>query len=133
MTNNRLTELPQSLVNAVRNNRDIAVEGDAILFSVDQGYSPYATITINHWLAVRDGALVMEVHLSQRSNAKVEDWAGGDEFVVSEPMTEAQALQVVDYWCRMASNAKRLALEQDRQERERFDAFGPCKLRPWEE
>lgn len=127
--------LPQSLIDAALKCSDLVVESDHILFSVEQGYSPFATVAINHWIAVRNGFLVMEVNLTQRMDAQSEDWMGSDKFAVSEPLTEAQALQVIDYWKSLASQADRLASAERVQAQARLDALGPeasADPKPWE-
>lgn len=133
---NKLTTLPQSLIDLAKTSRDLVIEDDSVLYSVNHGYGPFATVCVNHWLAVRDGALVMETNISSRPNCQEAGqeagWVGSDQFSVSGPLSEAQALQVVDFWKHTAIQAERLTQQADRFERQRLDAFGPRPARPWE-
>lgn len=126
------SELPKELLDSARGCNDITYEDGALLYTVDQGFEPHATVSLNHWLAVRDGNLVMEVSITQCTNARHADRAGVGDFAISERMGVAQALQVVAFWRTSAEIRHRINAERTRHKQEQSAAFNTRPLAPWE-
>lgn len=109
----------------------LQIEDGYVMHSEDQGESLYATVCVDRWLSARSGDIRMEVRVLQRASCD-DDWQSQDVSLQSDPLTEAQALQLIDHWGRTAQEATRLAQLAERQERERLNAFGPRPKKPWE-
>ena len=125
------TQLPQSVVDMAKRYR-LQIEEGEILYSEDQGESQYATLCVNRWLTARSGEIRLEVRIIQRETYSDDDWLPCGESIQSDPFSEAQALQLVNHWGRCSQAAVQLAQQNERQERDRFDAWGPRPQQPWE-
>lgn len=122
--------LPDSVLRAAGSR--LHIEAGEILYSEDQGDPRFATLCVDRWLTARSGEIRMEVRIVQRESF-TDDWYPSEAgSIVSEPLTEAQALQLVNHWCESSQAAYRLAQRADKDEMERFEAFGPRPPRPWE-
>lgn len=123
--------LPKNLIQCAQ-RAGLHVEDGDVLFSEDQGRAQCATLSIDRWLVCRDGQIRMELRLLQRGAAGESYEGVSDAPLSSEPMDEAQALQVIEHWGAVSRGIVREFSIQDAQERERFNAFGPRPSRPWE-
>lgn len=125
------TELPPSVI-AMAERYDLPNEAGEILYSEDQGESQYATLCVDRWLTARSGQVRLELRIIQRKTNSDEFETCG-ESILSEPLSEAQALQLVNHWGRSSQAAVLLSQQNERDERERLDALGPRPKQPWED
>jgi hypothetical protein len=126
----KMTELPEGVIALAKRYR-LHNEAGEILCSEDQGESEFATLCVDRWLTARSGQTRLEVRIIQRETTNDDFWPCGKS-IQSEPLTEAQALQLVNHWGRTSQAAVQLSQQNERAERERFDAFGPRPKQPWE-
>lgn len=124
------TELPESVI-ALAKRYGLHNEVGEILYSEDQGDPQYATLCIDRWLTARSGQIRLEVRIIQREKNSDDFWPCGQN-IQSEPITESDALQLVNHWGRTSQAAIQLSQQNERAERERLDAWGPRPKQPWE-
>ncbi len=122
--------LPQNILDQAHRHH-LYVEDGAILFDEDQGDSRFATLSVSRWLVAHEGKIYMDVVMLQRDLGEA-DWQPIEPVVRSKPVSEAQALLIVDYWCSVAAKVANIHQQAERFERDRFDAWGPRPERPWE-
>lgn len=124
------TQLPASVV-ALATRYKLNNEAGEILYSEDQGESQFATLCVDRWLTARSGQVRLEVRVIQRETNSDDFWPCG-ESIQSEPMSEAQALQLINHWGRISQAAVLVSQQNERTGRDRLDAFGPRSKQPWE-
>ena len=114
----RLVELARTL--------RLHVEGDEILYSEDQGSD--ALISVDHWLYWRNEAIRLELRLLARADTS-SGWETIGEGSESQPLTEAQAVQLIEHWAVLQREGEQRARLRAAAERERIRAFGPRSCR----
>lgn len=124
-------DLPASVM-AMAKGFDLKIENGEICHSEDQGDPLFATLCVDRWLTARSGEIRMEVRIIQRdSRSESDDWYAGYG-MASDPINEAQALQLVNHWGATSKQAASLAYQAQMRERESCDESGPRPPRPWE-
>lgn len=123
-------DLPPSIL-AMAKKFHFQIEDGEILYSEDQGDPQFATVCVDRWLTPKYGDIYMEVRIVQRASCH-DEWEGV-ESVKSLPLSEAQALQLINHWGITSQESTRLAHITAKQDHERSDAFGPRPPKPWEE
>lgn len=80
------------------------IEGEEILHSDSQGIASEAMVSIDKWLSWRDNALRLQVRVIAKDSAG--NWEGISDSGFSDPLTKAQAHQLVTHWAALERDAR---------------------------